>query len=183
MMDTVKTKDTLLEFLKSKEERQVIIDASALSVMEEDHLHLLQYHKSILTPHPGEFFRIFNIKLSGELEKDIEIVQETANRWKTTILLKGQNDIISNGVKTKINKTGHPGMTVGGTGDVLTGIVATLLSVTDDTFISACIGAYISGLAGEHAAVQFGDGLMASDIPNFINRVIEEALNFKAKEI
>ena len=183
MMDTTKTKDTLLEFLKNKVQRQVVIDASALSVMEEDHLSLLEFHKSILTPHGGEFFRIFKKKLTGELEKDIKIVEEAAKKWKTTILLKGEKDIISDGLRTKLNKTGHPGMTVGGTGDVLTGIVATLLSVTDDTFMSACLGAYISGAAGELASEHFGDGLMASDIPEYIHQIIDKAMNFKAKEI
>ena len=62
-------------------------------------------------------------------------------------------------------------------------IVASLLSVLGDTLISACLGAYLSGSAGELAAKSFGDGLMASDIPNFIYPVIYEALSFKAKEI
>lgn len=183
MMVTITTKETLLEFLKNKEQRQVVIDASALSVMEENHLSLLQFHKSILTPHGGEFSRIFKKKFTGVLEKDMKIVEEAAKRWKTTILLKGENDIISNGVRTKINKTGHPGMTVGGTGDVLTGIVASILSVTDDTFISAALGAFISGAAGELASENFGDGLMASDIPKYIHKIIDKAMNFKAKEI
>ncbi len=183
MKDSEKTKETLLELLRHKEEKQIVIDASALSSMNEDHLFLLKYHKTILTPHKGEFHRIFNIKLADDVEENAKIVQEAALKWNTTILLKGQYDIISDGLRTKINTTGHPGMTVGGTGDVLTGIIATLLSVTNDIFISACLGAYISGAAGELAAMEFGDGLMASDIPNFIYPVIKKALEFKAKEI
>ena len=66
-------------------------------------------------------------------------------------------------------------MTVAGTGDVLTGIIAALLSVLKDAFLAASLGAYISGAAGELAAEEFGDGLMASDIPYFINKVIKEA--------
>jgi NAD(P)H-hydrate epimerase len=183
MMDTTKTKETLLEFLRNNVPRQIVIDASALSVMDGNHLSLLHQHKSILTPHAGEFVRVFNEKLTGKLDEDVKIVEQTAKEWKTTILLKGENDIISNGLRTKINKTGHPGMTVGGTGDVLTGIVASILSVTDDTFISATLGAYISGAAGELASKDFGDGLMASDIPEYIHQVIENAENFEAKEI
>ncbi|MHA2358093.1 MAG: NAD(P)H-hydrate dehydratase [Candidatus Heimdallarchaeaceae archaeon] len=183
MMETETTKATLLEFLKDKTNRQVVIDASALSSIDEEHLFLLQYHNAILTPHRGEFNRIFKIKLTGNVKEDCKNIEDTAERWKTTLLVKGQYDIISNGKITKINKTGHPGMTVGGTGDVLTGIVAALLSVIDDTFISACLGAYISGAAGERAANDFGDGLMASDIPNYIYPIIKEALSFKAKEI
>ncbi|MHA1551566.1 MAG: NAD(P)H-hydrate dehydratase [Candidatus Heimdallarchaeaceae archaeon] len=183
MMDSQITKDTLLEFLKSKESKQVVIDASALSSMEEEHLFLLKFHQSVLTPHKGEFLKIFKKQLSGDVDKDAKIVSEVAAKWKTTIVLKGQTDIISNGKITKFNKTGHPGMTVGGTGDVLTGIIGALLAVIDDPFLASCLGVYISGAAGELAAKDYGDGLMASDIPNYINRVIEKALAFRAKEI
>ncbi|MHA1197929.1 MAG: NAD(P)H-hydrate dehydratase [Candidatus Heimdallarchaeaceae archaeon] len=183
MMNSDTTKDTVLEFLKSKKRRQIIIDASALSMMEKDHLFLLKNHDSILTPHRGEFFTVFKEKLTGKLESDSKIVSDAAKKWETTILLKGEVDIISNGQTTKYNKTGHPGMTVGGTGDVLTGIVASLLSVLGNPFLSSCLGAFISGRAGELAAKSFGDGLMASDIPNFIYPVIYEALSFEAKEI
>ncbi len=183
MMNSDTTKNTLLTFLKSKKKRQVIIDASALSMMEEDHLFLLKNHDTILTPHRGEFQTIFEKKLTGNLKADSKIVTETSAKWETTILLKGEIDIISNGHLTRLNKTGHPGMTVGGTGDVLTGIVASLFSVLHDSFLSSCLGAYISGAAGELAAKSFGDGLMASDIPNFIYPVIHEALSFEAKEV
>ena len=66
---------------------------------------------------------------------------------------------------------------------VLTGIVAALLSVNNDPFISACLGAYISGKAGELAAEKYGVGLMASDIPEYIWKVVDEALSFQAKEL
>jgi NAD(P)H-hydrate epimerase len=183
MMNTDKTSRTLSEFLESEIRRDVVIDASALSMMNEKHLELLKNHNSVLTPHRGEFKTIFGIKLNGNLEEDARIVSETASKWQTVILLKGEIDIISDGKKTKFNATGHPGMTVGGTGDVLTGIVASLLAVIRDPFLSSCLGSYISGAAGELAARSFGDGLVASDIPNFIYPIIEKALKFKAKEI
>ncbi len=183
MMETDTTKETLLELLSNKEKRNIIIDASALSIMDEEHLFLLQYHNSVLTPHRGEFTKIFKRKLTGDLEEDCTIVAEVATKWQTTILLKGHLDIISDGNRTKINQTGHAGMTVAGTGDTLTGIVAAILSVNNDPFISACLGAYISGKAGEHAAERYGVGLMASDIPEHIWKVIDLAMQFKAKEI
>ncbi len=182
-MNTETTKDALHEFLKMKERKRIVIDAGALSIMEKDHLFLLQFHDTILTPHKGEFYKIFKEKLTGEIETDTKIISETAKKWETTILVKGKIDIISNGKITKLNKTGHPGMTVGGTGDVLTGIVGSLFSVIDDPIIAASIGAYISGAAGEIAAQSYGDGLIASDIPNFIYPAIEKALSFRPKEI
>ncbi|MFW9853386.1 MAG: NAD(P)H-hydrate dehydratase, partial [Candidatus Thorarchaeota archaeon] len=165
MLETETTKETLLELLRNKEKRNIIIDASALSIMDEEHLFLLQYHNTVLTPHKGEFTRIFKRKLKGDIEEDCRIVSEVAMKWQTTILLKGHLDIISDGNRTKINKTGHAGMTVGGTGDVLSGIVAALLSVNNDPFLSGCLGAYISGKAGEFASERYGVGLIASDIP------------------
>ncbi len=183
MMNTEVTSRTLLEFLKNQERREVVIDASALSMMNGEHLKLLKNHNAILTPHRGEFKSIFGIKLSGNFDKDANIITETALKWQTTILVKGKVDIISNGKKTKFNSTGHPGMTVGGTGDVLTGIIASLLAINKNPFLSACLGAFISGSAGELASKSFGDGLIASDIPNFIYPIIEKALSFKAKEV
>ncbi|MHA1667898.1 MAG: NAD(P)H-hydrate dehydratase [Candidatus Heimdallarchaeaceae archaeon] len=183
MMNTEITRKTLLTLLETKKNKNIVIDASALTVMKEKHLELLKNHKSILTPHKGEFHTIFGLELSSDVEKNAEIVTSVAKRWRTTILLKGQIDIISNGNRTKLNKTGHPGMTVGGTGDVLSGITAAILSVTNNTFLSSSLAAYISGKAGELAADSFGDGLVASDIPDFIPQVIKNALMFKAKEI
>jgi NAD(P)H-hydrate epimerase len=183
MMETDTTKEALLELLRNKEKRNIIIDASALSIMDEEHLFLLQYHNTVLTPHRGEFRKIFKRKLTGEIEENCKIVSEVALKWQTTILLKGYLDIISDGKRTKINKTGHAGMTVGGTGDVLTGIVAALLSVNNDPFISAYLGAYISGKAGEFAAEKYGVGLMASDIPEHIWNAVDLAIRFEAKEI
>lgn len=183
MMETETTKETLLELLRDKEKRNIIIDASALSMMDEEHLFLLKYHNTVITPHRGEFAKIFKRKLTGNIEEDCSIISEVAAKWQTTILLKGQLDIISDGNGTKINKTGHSGMTVGGTGDILTGIVAALLSVNNEPFISACLAAYISGKAGELASEKYGVGLMASDIPENIWKVIDSALKFKAKEI
>ena len=146
-------------------------------------VQLLPYSLLAITPHKREFYRVFQIELPDKLEERKKIVQELASEWGVTILLKGKIDIISNGKITKLNATGHPGMTVGGTGDVLTGIIASLFANLEDSFVSACLAAYISGRAGELASKEYGDGLMASDIPHYINKVIVEAKNFVAKEL
>ena len=143
---------------------------------------MLPYQKTILTPHRGEFYKIFKEKLPEDVDKAKEIVTRIARGYHTTLLVKGRVDIISNGVSTKTNITGHPGMTVGGTGDVLSGITAELYSIIKDSFIAASLAAYLSGKAGEKAAEKFGDGLMASDVPEHIYEVIKEAKNFQPKE-
>lgn len=182
MKDSVKTNQSVNKLLDGEMKRQIVIDAGALSALSESELQLLSIHDTILTPHRGEFGKVFNKKFHNDLRKDASLVAEIALKYKTVILVKGQTDIISDGFRTKFNKTGHPGMTVGGSGDVLTGIIGSLFSVTNDAYTSACLGAYISGAAGELASQQFGNGLMASDITNNINKVIAKALSFKPKE-
>jgi len=183
---TIRNENTRLlvsGILKTKHRRKLIIDAGALSSLSIEELKLLRNHDTIITPHKMEFYRVFQTELPDKLEDRKKIIQELSKKWGVTILQKGKVDIISNGLMTKLNSTGHPGMTVGGTGDVLTGITATLLAITDDAFVSACLAAYISGKAGELAAKKYGDGLMASDIPLYINKVIGQAKNFVAKDL
>jgi NAD(P)H-hydrate epimerase len=75
---------------------------------------------------------------------------------------------------TKLNRTGVPAMTVGGTGDVLTGIIASLLSRGGSAFQAACAGAFISGFAGELAADEKGDHIVATDCIEKIPEVFKK---------
>lgn len=126
----------------------------------------------IMTPHSREFLR-----LGGTIGNDaVEHVVEKAAESKTIILLKGAIDIISDGKKTKLNSTGTPGMTSAGTGDVLSGIVAGLLAKGMDPFDAACLGAYISGLAGEYAFEERSYGLIATDVIDKVSTVILKGL-------
>ncbi|MHA1303392.1 MAG: NAD(P)H-hydrate dehydratase [Candidatus Heimdallarchaeaceae archaeon] len=176
------TRMCVRKLLLSEKEKKIVIDAGALSTITEEELKLMCNHLVVLTPHTREFERIFDVQLPEDLALKKVEVEQIAAKWNITILLKGHTDIISNGEQTKYNRTGHPGMTVGGTGDVLTGIVGTLLYILSDPFTAAYLGAYISGKAGEFASLKYGDGIMASDIPHFINQVITEARNFKPRE-
>ena len=77
------------------------------------------------------------------------MIEKLAKEHSVTILLKGPTDIISNGAKTYLNPTNTPGMTVGGTGDILSGIIAGMLARNRDALESAVISAYFNGLAGK----------------------------------
>jgi len=89
------------------------------------------------------------------------------------IALKGHVDVISDGKKVAVNKTGNPFMTVGGTGDTLTGICGALLARGVEPFEAACAACYINGSAGDLAAKEFKEGLMASDLINEIPKIIK----------
>jgi len=140
--------------------RKAVFDADALRLplpaARED---------TIYTPHAGEFAR-----MTGAHPPDDTIGRARAARGagiKGTVLLKGHIDVITDGNWVRFNRTGHPAMTVGGTGDVLAGICGALLCQLP-AFEAACIAAYVNGKAGEAVAARHGGGMLASDIVDHI---------------
>ena len=121
----------------------------------------------IFTPHKGEF-----MKLGGNGECKESDVSSLASSMNSVILLKGETDIISNGERTRLNTTGTPAMTGAGTGDILAGIVAGLLSKGMSPFDSACLGAYICGRAGEYAFETRSYGMIATDLLDGISHTL-----------
>jgi NAD(P)H-hydrate epimerase len=104
----------------------------------------------------------------------MEQVKEASKRLGTTILLKAHEDVISDGERLKVNFTGNPGMTVGGTGDVLSGIVGAFLVWGADPFRAACAGAFVSGKAGDLAKLEKGYHIVATDVVEKVPSVIKE---------
>lgn len=149
----------------------LVLDAEAL---QPDVIEILKGRKIIITPHAREFKRLFKIDLNSSIENRIEIVKTKAKEYNFTILLKGMIDIISNGEKIAINKTGSPAMTIGGTGDVLSGLLAGILSHGIEPFDAAAAAAYINGLAGEKAVEKYGLHILATDIINEIPFVMKQ---------
>lgn len=126
----------------------------------------------IITPHAYEFKILTGEYPLKNLNKRIKQVKKYAQKLNTTILLKGHTDIISNGKKTAINMTGNPYMTVGGTGDVLAGILGSLIAQRNDLFESACAAAYINGKAGELTKRKIS--LTATDIIEKIGKIVDK---------
>ncbi len=149
-----------------------VIDADAIHAIAKN-LSILNKN-FVLTPHNYEFY-VLTGKLIGEvksLEEKMEIVKESAKNLNTNILLKGNPDILSDGQRVVLNKTGNPYMSVAGTGDVLTGICGAILARAVEPFLAATAAAYISGRAGDIAAEKLKEGLMAEDMINSIPEVI-----------
>ncbi len=149
-------------------------------VIDADAIHAVAKNKSILnknfilTPHQHEFY-VLTGKLIGEignLEERMKVVQDAAQALNTNILLKGNPDILSDGQRLVLNKTGNPYMTEVGTGDVLSGICGAILSRGIEPFLAAAAAAYISGKAGDLSAEKLGESLMADDVLNFISQAI-----------
>lgn len=126
----------------------------------------------VCTPHRGELER-----MGGPTVHDWEDSQTAVERFATTIgatlLVKGPADIVTDGDVTRINRSGTPMMTVGGTGDVLAGVVGRFLTETDPVSAGA-IAAYLTGCAGERAAKHSGEGLTASELAETLPAVLTE---------
>jgi hydroxyethylthiazole kinase-like uncharacterized protein yjeF len=130
----------------------------------------------VLTPHAGEYATLAGRKLLENLEERIAEVQKSATELNAVILLKGQVDVVCDSKRVKLNFTGNPSMTVGGTGDVLSGVVGALLAQKSDAFEAAVAGAFVNGAAGDFVTKEIGCHLLASDLLEQIPRVLDNPM-------
>ncbi|HUW21240.1 MAG TPA: NAD(P)H-hydrate dehydratase [Candidatus Bathyarchaeia archaeon] len=187
------TKNLTEQLLAQHPNQCWIIDACSLQTINKRALN----QKQVITPHLGEFVNLFN-----PAKEEIEILKSTQNNHKSAsfnyqknkrraklvqkyskqygcvILLKGPIDIITSPTEWKYNITGNEGMTKGGTGDVLAGLVASL-ACENDLFLAACAGAYINGLAGDSLKKKVGIYFNTSDLCDEIPRVLKKLLILK----
>ncbi len=150
--------------------RGLVLDADALrpSVLEA-----AKGSGTVVTPHAGEFERLFSVKLPENLEGRIELAAEKAGTHGLTVLLKGSTDIVTDGSQVGLNTTHSPSMTVGGTGDVLTGVTAAMIAKGLSPFEAGCCAAYINGAAGVEATSELGLHIAASDVADRIASVMK----------
>ncbi len=141
------------------------LDASALV---SSVLPLLVNQNVVVTPHTGEFKKLFGEIPSISMKERIVTVEKFAKKHSLTILLKGFTDIISDGNTTFLNVKKTPAMTVGGTGDVLSGIVAGLLARNRNSLGAAAAAAYINGQAGKLVQKKLGLHMTATDLLDVI---------------
>jgi ADP-dependent NAD(P)H-hydrate dehydratase len=142
------------------------LDASALVPYI---LPVIKNKKIVVTPHAGEFKRLFGELPSNSKKERILTVEKYAKENSLTILLKGPTDIVSDGQKTYLNVKNTPAMTVGGTGDVLSGMVAGMLSKNRNPIEAAAAAAFINGKAGMLAQKKHGLHIVATDLLEFIS--------------
>lgn len=144
--------------------KPIVIDADAITAMSGE--HIIRNAPTIYTPHHSEYMR-----LCGDTDQ-----MESSKELDSVIVLKGEKDIITDGMRIRTNITGNAGMTSGGTGDVLAGIISGLLSKGMEPFDAGCLGTYICGKAGDLAFEEFSFGLLATDIIDYVAKVISKEL-------
>ncbi|MBU2617534.1 MAG: NAD(P)H-hydrate dehydratase, partial [Euryarchaeota archaeon] len=147
--------------------KRIVIDADALGALE------FPLEGGIITPHAGEFKLLCGAEVPKDWKKRAAVVKKFAKENNVVVLLKGKTDMISDGASIKMNRTGNAGMTVGGTGDVLAGIVGALYA-KNNAFLAAVAGAFINGKAGDLAFERYGVGLLATDVIDNIPKAMRD---------
>lgn len=154
----------------------LVIDADAIKSIGVK-IDTIRNSKTVVTPHKEEFRKLTGLILPEDINIKIKIVQEWAENLGISIFLKGHIDILSNGKTTKINKIHNEAMTVGGTGDVLAGIIGSLLSKGVEPFNAIRISAFLNGEAGNNVFDKKSYGLLATDIIEEIPCILKKYLS------
>lgn len=152
-------------------EKPVVADADGINILAK-HMDIVRERKApiILTPHPGEFSR-----MGGNLEAQRQAAAEAfAREYGCILLLKGRGTVITDGFCTYLNPTGNPGMAVGGSGDVLSGIIVSLIGQGIDPLTAAACGAWLHGGAGDICAEEIGQyGMLPTDMVKVLPRLMK----------
>ncbi|MHA1409217.1 MAG: NAD(P)H-hydrate dehydratase [Candidatus Odinarchaeia archaeon] len=175
------TKEAILDIFQkiSDIKKPVVVDADAIKALALNK-SILKHTPAVVTPHRGEFKLLtgLNLKSSHQIKDMLPLIMKEIKEFGITFVIKGAIDLIVDENKYKLNLTGNPGMTVGGTGDVLTGIIGCLLAQKNSPFIAGSAGAFINGLAGDILLNKIGFHLTASKLLEYIPTAIEKALSF-----
>ncbi|HSF00123.1 MAG TPA: NAD(P)H-hydrate dehydratase [Nitrososphaeraceae archaeon] len=172
---SIAKKEALLSLIEKllKNGTKLVLDASALI---PEILPKIKETGCIITPHGGEYMRIFETELkthhNNENEQIVDVLKN-AKKYGITIILKGWKNIISNGELTAVIERSTPAMTVGGTGDVLAGLVAGFFSKMN-SFEAACTAVYFNGLAGIMAYQKSGLHMVASDLLDNLPQIMKK---------
>ncbi len=167
------TADAIWKLISAVESlgKTLVLDADALKIFGRRRRKFKT--TTVLTPHAGEFTAISQRKLSTDQKLRQEAVVQLAKEIGATIILKGHVDIIADERRVKLNKTGNPYMTVGGTGDLLTGIVGGLVAQKIDSFQASVAAAFLNGIAGDMLIAEKGPAIIPSNLLEYIPKAMK----------
>jgi NAD(P)H-hydrate epimerase len=166
----------LMTELVGKATRPLVLDADGLNAFVGQTAKL---HTSgaplVLTPHPGEFARLLGIDTAAAQARREELAVDFARQHRAVLVLKGHGTLITDGKRLYRNATGNPGMATGGTGDVLTGLIAALIAQGLEPFTAAQLGVHLHGRAGDLARDALGEmSMIATDLLDFLPSALRQ---------
>jgi NAD(P)H-hydrate epimerase len=165
----------LLTAVVLQTDRPLVLDADALNGLAV-HTEVLRGRRApvVLTPHPGEFARLLGTDIPTVQADRQGFAVRFASDHGLVLVLKGHRTVVTDGQRAYVNHTGNPGMATGGSGDVLSGLVAALLAQGLEPFVAAQLGVYLHGLAGDLARDDLGEtSLIATDLVDYLPRAFQ----------
>jgi len=173
--DALETMEAVRAFIRTCD-KPLVIDADGIGAVAKD-MGVLRGKKGVITPHAGEFVKLGGEQPSEDYSARVEPAKEMSRRIGMIILLKGRIDVVASADRVKLNYTGNPGMSVGGTGDVLAGEVVGLLSRGVEPFDAARIAAFVNGTAGDLAYGEYGFSLLATNVAEKVPKALKPFLD------
>ncbi|MCM8570208.1 NAD(P)H-hydrate dehydratase [Gramella jeungdoensis] len=171
-----------LKKLLETSDSPVVIDADGLNILSANmELLGLLPENSVLTPHPGELKRLI-----GEWKDDfhkLEMVKAFSKKHKVVVVIKGAHTFTINREEIFINNSGNPGMATAGSGDVLSGVITSLIGQSYEPVVAAVLGVFLHGLSGDISSRELGyEGVMAGDIAANIGRAVKDLFSREMKD-
>jgi len=154
-----------------------VIDADGLNILAENPDALKSFScPAVLTPHPGEFARLIRRSTKDVLDNRLALAAEFADKYKVFLVLKGYRTLVATPRgKIFINPTGNPGMATGGSGDVLSGMIASLIIQEKNILGATAAAVYLHGLSGDIGAKRIGERpLIAGDLIKYLPQALKE---------
>jgi hydroxyethylthiazole kinase-like uncharacterized protein yjeF len=172
-------------------DKSIVVDADGLNAFEGAADKLNGRGRTlVITPHPGEMSRLIGLSIAEIQANRLEVARNFAREHELIVVLKGHRTLIAAPTAAPestvwVNPTGNPGMASGGTGDVLTGMVAGLIAQHPQNALEAtALAVYLHGLAGDLASESVGENcLVATDLVRFLPQAFAETRNRKSEEI
>ena len=161
-------------------DKPAVVDADALNLLATRRRFPAKFAlRAVLTPHPGEMRRLARLVHHDEVpeseEASIELAVAVADTFEQVVVLKGAATVVSDGHRVFVNRTGDSSLSKAGSGDVLAGMIGTLLAQMDDAFAAASLGVHLHGLCGQSAGRRLGRrGVLARDVIDEIPVVVQE---------
>ena len=167
-----RSQEELVKAVLSSVDLPIVVDADGLNVLSSDPTVLSERDGAcVITPHPAELARLMGGSVEDIQTDRVAAAERAASRFGCVVLLKGFRSIIAGGDRLVVNPTGGPSLATAGTGDVLTGVVATFLAQGLEAFDAAVAGAYVHGLAGD---ISGEEGVVAGDVADSLPFALEE---------
>ncbi len=171
-----------LEALLNSVKKPIVIDADGLNILSSNKRLLdLLPKNSVLTPHPGELKRLIG-EWQGDFDK-LEKAKNFSKKYDVILVIKGAHSFTIKGDEIYINNSGNPGMATAGSGDVLSGVITSLIGQSYESLTAAIVGVYLHGRSGDLAAYELGyESVLAGDIAQNIGKAIKDLFHSEMKD-